>query len=158
MVNADDDFEIVATRDGRKVKIIRDGGRVRVPLTMMDSMSPLQKAVAAGSFAHARSDILRAIDDRPAVVDAFGRSGELALSRPGLRYAYQSAGTTDPAVQVTLRTICDEAYRLHDLEESRRWQGDDREIPVKPITGDARADARLAREQHDTNAWREATR
>jgi hypothetical protein len=48
----------------------------------------------------------------------------------------------------------DEAYKRHDAEEARRWQGPDREIKMKPITGDAREDAYLARQQHDENAWR----
>jgi hypothetical protein len=48
----------------------------------------------------------------------------------------------------------DEAYRQVEAQEARRWQGSDREISVRPITGDARVDAYLAREEHDTNAWR----
>jgi hypothetical protein len=121
-------------------RILRDGERMRVPITMLDSM---QRAIAEDSRANGRDKILRAAmeaDSGPMVTDALG--GTAMLSRPGYRLGN---------VQ---RTIVDEAYRLHDEEESRRWQGCDREIEVKPVTGDARVDAYLAREEHDTNAWR----
>jgi hypothetical protein len=93
-------------------------------------------------------------DERLTIVDAFGNGGA-ALQRPGARYAVQGAGTTDPAP--THADARDEAYRQHDAEEARRWQGSDREIPVKRVTGDARMDAYLDRDEHDANAWRQQT-
>ena len=121
--------------------ILRDGERLRVPMRMMDSM---QKEIAHDH-------------PQPLVVDALGETG-LALHRPGARYLLAPTHTTDAAVQATLRVMRDEAYQQHNVEQSRRWANSDREIVVKLITGDARTDAYLAREEHDSNAWRGAYR
>jgi len=52
--------------------ILKDGERLRVPLTMMDSMDPVQKAVAQSS-------------PRSSVQVTDGQGGTLGLHRPGWR-------------------------------------------------------------------------
>jgi hypothetical protein len=137
MIRRDDDDD-----DGRK-RVLRDGERLRVPLWMMDG-TQLEIAQRWGQSETAES--------KAVVTDALGQSG-LALHRPGARYL-ASNSTTGIAVQATLRSMRDE----YDAEQSHRWEDSDREIPLQRITGDARWDAYLAREQHDTNAWRGAGR
>jgi hypothetical protein len=132
------------THDNDDESILKDGERLRVSMMMRDSMSPLQRAIAQDNHETGRDKILRdaiEIKTAPMVTDAFGDSGA-GLHRPGYRFGHMQ------------RTVVDQAYQQHDQEESRRWQGSAREIPVKVITGDARMDAYLAREEHDTNAWR----
>jgi hypothetical protein len=102
-----------------------------------------------------------AADEHLTIVDAFGNGGA-ALHRPGARYAVQAgAGSTDAGAgstdaDATHADARDEAYRQHDAEEARRWQGQGREIPVKRDTGDAVLDAYRERDEHDANAWKEA--
>jgi len=123
--------------------LLKDGRRMRVPMMARDSLSPVQREVAAESVATGR-DRLLTFDNAPLVVDAWGDSG-LALSRPGARYAADHA--------LRSRTT-QEAYRQHEEEENRRWQGSSsKEIEVKPVTGDARLDAYVAREEYVRNAW-----
>jgi hypothetical protein len=130
MTNKDDDFD----ENG----LLRNGRSARVGMMMRDS-----------------SDA-----ERLTIVDAFGCGGA-ALHRPGPRYAVQGAGTTDPAPthsDATHADVRDETYRQHNAEEARRWwQGTDREVPVKRVTGDARLDAYQDRDEHDANAWRRPT-
>jgi hypothetical protein len=128
--------------DDRK-RVLRDGERLRVPLWMMDGT---QREIAQ----RWRQGVTG--DGQALVTDAFGKSG-LALHRPGARYL-ASQSSTGIAVQATVRMMRDQ----YDVEQSRRWLDPDREIPLQRITGDARRDAYLAREQHDTNAWRGAAR
>jgi hypothetical protein len=128
--------------DDRK-RVLRDGVRLRVPMWAMDS-------VQAEIAAHSQQRLTAG--SRPLVTDAHGNSG-LALHRPGARYL-APADNTDVAVQTTLRMMRDQ----YDAEQSRRWEDSDRKIPLQRITGDARTDAYLAREQHDANAWRGAAR
>jgi hypothetical protein len=141
----DDDFD----ENG----LLKDGHSIRVG--MMDSLSPLQAAIMQDSISSGRDKIFEPVttDQRITVVDAFGNGG-LALHRPGYRYAAPCAGTTDAGIAPPLADARDEAYQQHDAEEARRWQGSDREIPLKRITDDARLDAYLARDEHDANAWR----
>jgi hypothetical protein len=59
MIDIDDDdpnFEIVPGLDGRPVKILRDGGRIRVSMSARDSLSltPLQRSVADAALADQR--------------------------------------------------------------------------------------------------------
>ena len=127
--------------------LLKDGRRMRVPMMARDSMSPVQREIAADTMATGRNKLLT-FDNLPMVVDAWGDGG-LALSRPGARYA------ADHAMRVRQAQLIEDAYRLHAAEESRRWQGSSPdEIEVKPVTGDARRDAYLAREEYDRNAWR----
>jgi hypothetical protein len=128
--------------DDRK-RVLRDGERLRVPLWMMDGT---QREIAQ------RWQQSVTAECGALVTDALGQSG-LALHRPGARYL-ASNSNTGIAVQVTLRMMRDQ----YDAEQSRRWKDSDREIPLQRITGDARTDAYLAREQHDANAWRGAAR
>jgi hypothetical protein len=132
--------------------VLKDGRTFRTPMYLMDD---LQRAISQESHATGRDKILRnaiETDAAPMIVDAFGTTD--GLNRPGYRYLHAGHQTYDHGVQVARAHMRDEAYRLHDEEESRRWRGSDREIPLKHITGDARTDAYLAREEHDTNAWR----
>ena len=108
---------------------LRDGFSLRVPLTMADSMTPLQRAVAADSAARGTDKILRratraeiTTDAHSYVVDAFGNTD---FHRPGSRFLQTGHRTVDYARQETLQVMRDDAYRLHDAEESRRWQGVD---------------------------------
>jgi hypothetical protein len=136
--------------DGR---ILRDGERVTVGMMMRDSMSPLQKAIAEDSRANGRDKFFRdAIETASpvSVTDAFGSTA--GLSRPGYRFLRTGPHTTDHAIHATHEV--DEAYRLHDEEESRRWQGSDREIEVEPITGDSLRDSYAAYDFYMSNAWR----
>jgi hypothetical protein len=136
--------------------LLRDGRSARVGMMMRDSLSPVPRAIMQDGIASGRDKIYEraAADERLTIVDAFGNGGA-ALHRPGARYAVQGAGTPDPAPAHAVAR--DEAYRQHDAEEARRWQGSDREIPVKRVTGDARMDAYLDRDEHDANAWRQQT-
>jgi hypothetical protein len=135
--------------------LLRDGRSSRVGMMMRDSMSPVQRAIMQDGAASGRDKIY----DRLTIVDAFGNGGA-ALHRPGARYAVLRAGTTDPApahADAKHADGRDEAYRQHDAEEARRWwQGTDREVPVKRVTGDARQDAYQDRDEHDANAWKNA--
>jgi hypothetical protein len=50
--------------------------------------------------------------------------------------------------------VLNDAYRQHNADEARRWQGADRAVPVKSATGDAVLDAYLDRDESDASAWR----
>jgi subtilisin family serine protease len=141
MTDKDDDFD----ENG----LLKNGRSSRVGMMMRDSLSPVQRAVMQDGIERA------AADERITIVDAFGNAGA-ALQRPGARYAVPSPAATDPAPAQDATDPRDEAYRQHDAEEARRWQGDGREVPVKRVTGDARMDAYLDREEHDANAWKQA--
>ena len=139
--NKDDDDESPFDADG----ILKDGRSARVALFMRDSMSPLQRAVMDDAYETGRDRVLR---DASAslITDAFGDTGA-GLHRPGYRLQPSERSTE-------LARMRDEAYGQVEAQEARRWQGSDREISVRQITGDARVDAYLCREEHDTNAWR----
>jgi hypothetical protein len=130
--------------------VLKDGRTLRTPMYLMDD---LQRVIAQDSRMSGRDTILHdAIkpNNHQMVTDVFGST--VGLSRPGYRLLHTGPHTTDHAIHATHEM--EEAYRLYGEEESGRWQGSDREIPVKVITGDARTDAYLAREEHDANAWR----
>jgi hypothetical protein len=140
----DDDFD----ENG----LLKDGRSIRIGLLMKDHMTPVQRAIAQDSQASGRDKILRDATDAPVLLDSYG--GTTALNRPGFRYLRNDANTYGSGAQIAQAHVRDEAYALHDQEEARRWQGPDSEIPLKKITGDACQDAYLAREEHDSNAWR----
>jgi hypothetical protein len=75
-------------------RILKDGERLRVPLTMMDSMDPIQKAVARSVH----------------VTDAQG--GTAGLHRPGFRLPVHDAGADERelAYDQYRRALCD-AYK-----------------------------------------------
>jgi hypothetical protein len=129
--------------------ILKDGKLMRVPMRFMDS---LQRDVRA-HFADAAGATITT-DATTTVVDAFGASG-LALHKPGSRYLHSGERSIDHAVQVTRDAERAAAYAEYKQQTCDAWKsGNDREIEVKPITGDARADAYLANLDHMTNAWR----
>jgi hypothetical protein len=169
-------------------EILRDGERLHIPLTLMDSW---QRDMAAhfgaypagpgtkeggactidgapgklrkqsdGSFICVPDASTDAITtDTPAmVVDAYG--GTDGLSRPGLRYLHAVHRSLDDAVLTTRRVMCDEARADYIQQTGDAWKkGTRREIEVKPITsGDTREAALAARDAELTNAWRGGNR
>jgi hypothetical protein len=74
------------------------------------------------------------------VTDANG--GTAGLHRPGYRIADANDDARQRAYDEYRRRICD------------AWKSPGREIEVKPLTGDAREDARAAYLEDMTNAWR----
>ena len=56
--------------------LLRDGHKIRVPLTMRDAMSPLQREIAT---------------QRARITDGNGNCGEFAFSRPGYRILVDAA-------------------------------------------------------------------
>ena len=80
--------------------VVKDGHSIRVPLTMMDSLSPLQRAVAQDSIANGRDKLFERVrtadrDSPVTVVDALGRDG---LHQPGFRFLHSGARNTERAV------------------------------------------------------------
>jgi hypothetical protein len=76
--NRDDhNFTTVTGLDGKPTRILKDGGRVRISMTMRDSLSPLQRAVAAstGSRQHAK----------PSFTDGYSIVDPAAGLKPGYR-------------------------------------------------------------------------
>src|SRR5262245_22239092 len=83
--------------------ILPDGQRLRVPLTMMDSV---QRAVASAEKAGRP-----AYSDSAQVTDAFGKADAFALGRPGPRYQQLAPKhSTQAAVQATLDVVKRDAY------------------------------------------------
>jgi hypothetical protein len=131
--------------------VLKDGRSLRVNLMMMDAM---QRAIASDTEMRRMRDAIAADDPRTTVVDAFGASG-LALHKPGSRYLHSGERSIDRAVQVTRDAERAAAYAEYKQQTCDAWKsGNDREIEVKPITGDARTDALLAYRDHLTNSWR----
>jgi len=110
--------------------VLRDGFSVTVPMTMRDDLTPLQRSVALNGLHDAR------------VTDADGTTA--GLHRPGYRIvdAKDARAAVERAYDEYRRWICD------------AWKSPGREIEVKPLTGDAREDARAAYLEDVTNAWR----
>jgi hypothetical protein len=96
--NDDDNYETITGRDGRPVRVLKDGHHIRVSLTMRDS---LQRPVT--------------------VVDAFGNDG-LALHQPGYRYLHAAPTTAEHAVLATHDAIRATAYdeMVRDLQNAWR--------------------------------------
>jgi hypothetical protein len=97
----DANFEIVIGSDGRRVRILRDGGRVRTPMFMRDgrsnpSMTPLQHGVAT----------------HHALTDATGSTDEFAFSRPGYRIMHDAAA----------RDAREAAYQQYEDELLNAWK------------------------------------
>jgi hypothetical protein len=128
-------------------RILRDGEFLRVPLMLMDGspnndLSPVQWAVALNAQ---QRDAAR----------RFGLNDAAALHRPGYRHSINDAELDAK----------EQAYRDVDLAQSNAWRGDDakasdtpkgndREIPLKQITGDRRLDAYLSYQEDVENRWR----
>jgi hypothetical protein len=125
--------------------VLRDGGRIRVPMMMRDSdddLTALQRSVR-DHFAPAR------------VVDAFGDAGA-GLYRPGSRYLVAGAGTVDHAKQVMADHMRREARDQYVADLQDAWKGNntnDREVSRMHDTGDARTDAYLDQKYDLENSW-----
>ncbi len=57
-------------------KVLKDGARARVPLTMQDAMTPLQREIAT---------------ERAQLTDSMGNRDEFTFSRPGYRIIADAA-------------------------------------------------------------------
>jgi hypothetical protein len=137
--------------------MLKDGQTGRVPLMLRDAMTPLQRALAQESLASGRHKAFEragiTTGNRVAIVDAFGNGG-LALHRPGARYAAPHPHTVDHAEQVAWQHTRAEAYDEYRRRICDAWKSPGHEIEVKPITGDARADAYAAADAAAAEAWR----
>jgi hypothetical protein len=132
--NDDDD-------DDDEQRVLRDGERVRVPMWAMDSMSPVQRAVAQHSLAMQLHDGHGgAVGHRPAFVYPTDASLNDAKERAYAAYereqaeAYKHAqgrrGRLDASGELPGtqdgQSICDAreaAYRLADEELCNAWRG-----------------------------------
>jgi hypothetical protein len=85
--------------------LLRDGKTYRVPMSARDSLTPLQRAVAASQL-H----------------DAHGRP---AGHRPG--FVFDAGSDARDAMR--------ELYRQHDAEEAERWRRPTKPEPIESITG-----------------------
>jgi hypothetical protein len=109
--------------------IIKDGRSVRVPMMMRDSLTPLQRAVAADA---AGRDLVRPLAGpsdnvietySPAmVVDGFGNGG-LALHQPGYRYLHAGHRSVDHAELVTAEAIRAQAREDYIRMTCDAWRG-----------------------------------
>jgi hypothetical protein len=132
----DDDDDDAFDRNG----VLKDGRSFRVPLYMADSLTPLQRSVAADSAARGHDkifDSMRADADRVRIVDAFG--GTDGLHRPGARYPRSGVRivTVDHARQATLASMRSQAHALRDAEATYAWRGGPQEGDHCTIDGAA---------------------
>jgi hypothetical protein len=97
----DDNFKTV-TIDGKPLRVLKDKGRLRVSLTMRDSLSPLQRSVA-GDTARDNNHITDGRSDNPT-----------ALNRPGFRVPV-----------VNDRRAVHDAYATYDSELCSRYRCND---------------------------------
>ena len=115
-------------------RLLRDGEFLRVPMMMRDA---------------AQRDELASY--------RFGLNDGAAMHRPGYRHDFVD----------TNRDIKEKAYdevdraqtnswRSNDAEPSDAQTGNDREIPLRQITGDTREDAHLSYREDVSNRWRGA--
>jgi hypothetical protein len=121
--------------------LLKDGKRMRIPLTMMDSLS---RAVH-GHYAD---------DAQPAhLVDSYGTTD--GLNRPGYRYLTAGSKTKDHAVQVTRETERRAARdaAVQELVDAWKTPGSDREIARVHDTGNPVADAYADSVLDLTTAW-----
>ena len=133
--------------------LLKDGRSVRVSMMMRDAVPPPSPgAIVMYDVPPQRDALVINTSTPPMIVDAFG--GTDGLNRPGARYLVAGHRTVDHAVQATLLVMRDQAYADAEIEASNAWMADDREIEVKRVTGDARADALLAYDDYMNNAWR----
>jgi hypothetical protein len=109
--------------------LLRDGKRIRIPLTLMDGLS--------------RSVAEHFTDTRTTVVDGLGRP---AGNRPGAVYLRTNPHTTDHAVAVTQRVMADKARREWIDEMTNAWKNkpeDDPDPFIRALAGTDREVARL---------------
>jgi hypothetical protein len=104
-----DDFSDLDPLDERG--LLKDGHRLRIPMTMRDSMNSMQRAVAKDREAQ-----------RPLrVVDELGNDG-LALCRPGSRHLTAGSATADSAVLAVQQQNVLNAYRAMVDAGSNAWR------------------------------------
>jgi hypothetical protein len=108
----DDNYETITGRDGKTIRVLKDGSRTRVSMIMRDSLTPLQRAV---------HDAHRPVT----VVDTFGNDG-LALHQPGYRYLNAAPTTPEHAVLATHDAIRATAYdeMVRDMCDAWRTPND----------------------------------
>jgi hypothetical protein len=98
-MRSDDDFETVLDHNGRRVRILKDGGRYRVPLMFRDGINPsltsMQRSVASR----------HQLDDQ-----------ELASCRPGFRYGQRPAADRQAMADAKAKI-----YAQYDAEISRQY-------------------------------------
>ena len=95
MYHDDADFETVTGSDGRRVRILRDGGHVRTPMHMRDSQGPM-------------------------ITD--GTGAPLGLHRPGWRIA--SGGSEhDVLLRDSQRKLVEEAHAEYLDHLTNAWKG-----------------------------------
>jgi hypothetical protein len=130
-------------------RILHDGESLRVPLMLMDGspngdLSPVQQAVALNAQ---QRDAAR----------RFGLNDAAALHRPGYRHSIDDAAldAKEQAYRDVDRAQTN-AWRSNDAEASDARKANDREIPLRQITGDSRVDAYLSYQEYVENCWRGA--
>ena len=129
----DDDDDV---RDGR---VLRDGEVLRTPMRLMDSV---QRSIHADKL---QTD----------AAQSFGLNDSAALHRPGYRFTVDAAvlNAKEQAYRDVDRAQTN-AWRSNDAEASDVRKANDREIPLRQITGDAREDAYAAYDENISNYWR----
>ena len=105
---SDENFEVVTGHDGRKVRIVKDGGKVVVGMRFMDSMDAIQRQVASDYVA-----------DRPRVRAFDGTNA--GLHRPGARFADERH--VDPLVLQGNARDRALLYRMYDVEKASEFRG-----------------------------------
>jgi hypothetical protein len=92
-MRSDDDFETVLDHNGRRVRILKDGGRCHVPLMFRDGVNP------------ALTSMQRSVASRRQLSDA-----ELASCRPGFRYGGRRAAADRQALYDAYDKEISDAY------------------------------------------------
>ena len=97
--------------------VLKDGQSIRVPLLLMDGITPNPKLDAV------QRDVAK--DARATcVVDAFGNGDRYALSKPGARYLASNPSTTDHAVMATREQLLADAYQEVEQRDANAWRDD----------------------------------
>ena len=126
--------------------VLKDGQSIRVPLMLMDGITPNPKLDAV------QRDVAK--DARATcVVDAFGNGDRYALSKPGARYLASNFSTTDHAELVTREQLLADAYQEVEQRDANAWRGTS---TGRKEGDDAQsvADAYAAYHREAENAWR----
>jgi hypothetical protein len=141
----DDDDE---TNDHR---VLRDGEFFRVPMMLMDGspngdLSQVQRAVALDAMQRDELASYR-----------FGLNDGAAMHRPGYRHDFVDTNRDVKAkAYAEVDRAQTNAWLSNDAEPSDARKGNDREIPLRQITGDARKDAYLSYQEDLSDSWRGA--
>jgi hypothetical protein len=110
----DDNYTTITGRDGKTIRVLKDGRTIQVGMLMHDNLTPLQRTI---------HDTHRPVT----VVDTFGNDG-LALHQPGYRYLHAAPTTPEHAVLATHDAICATAYdeMVRDLQNA--WRAPDHPV------------------------------